>query len=436
MTDEIPREVTRLVPLRDALRSGELPLEAHVAEILARIEVVEPRLRALLPEPERRTRLQHEVAALQERFPDPSARPPLFGVLVAVKDIISVDALPTRAGSALPPASFAAPEATVVVRLRAAGALILGKSVTTEFAYTDPGATVNPYRPGHTPGGSSSGSAGAVAVGLAPLALGSQTVGSVIRPAAFCGVVGFKPSYGRIPTDGVLYFSPSVDHVGLFTQDAEGMLVAARELCDHWRDAPVSGLPVLGIPVGPYLDQARPDALGAFARSVESLRAQGYDVREVPALEDIDAIAKRHVRLMTVEFAREHEARYRAYGSLFRPMSAMLVDAARSLDATVAEEGRASIGRVRHELESRMDAAGIDAWICPAATGPAPPGLAATGSPAMNLPWTHAHVPCLTLPSGRSEGLPLGLQLIARRGADEALLAWAVAAEAALGLGV
>jgi Asp-tRNA(Asn)/Glu-tRNA(Gln) amidotransferase A subunit family amidase len=385
MADEIPREATRLVLLRDALRSGALSLEAHVDEILARVDALEPRLRALIPEPERHARLGREVAALQGRYPDPSARPPLFGVLVAVKDIISVDGLPTRAGSALPPASFAAPEATVVERLRAAGALILAKTVTTEFAYADPGATVNPYHPGHTPGGSSSGSAAAVAVGLAPLALGSQTVGSVIRPAAFCGVVGFKPSYGRIPTDGVLYFSRSVDHVGLFAQDAEGVALAAREICDDWRDVPGAGLPVLGIPVGPYLEQALPDALRAFYRSVERLRAQKYDVREVPALEDIDAIGARHVRLMTAEFAREHEARYRAHGSLFRPMSAMLIDAARGLDPAVLEEGRTSIDRLRRELESRMDAAGIDAWISPAATGPAPPGLAATGSPAMSL---------------------------------------------------
>ncbi|MEE9278250.1 MAG: amidase family protein, partial [Dehalococcoidia bacterium] len=200
-----------------ALRSGSLSLPELIEEVCARMGAVEPQVRAVLPERGRRERLLREAEALARRYPDPGGRPVLFGALVGVKDIFAVEGFEMRAGSALPPELFAGDEAESVRRLRAAGALVLGKTVNTEFAFSDPGATANPHNPAHTPGGSSSGSAAAVAAGIAALALGSQTVGSVIRPASFCGVVGVKPSYGRIPYDGVLYFSESMDHVGFFT---------------------------------------------------------------------------------------------------------------------------------------------------------------------------------------------------------------------------
>jgi len=154
---------------------------------------------------------------------------------VGIKDIFHVDGFVTRAGTRVPPERFAGPEAASVALLREAGALIAGKTVTTEFAYFEPGPTRNPHNPAHTPGGSSSGSAAAVAAGLCQLALGTQTIGSVIRPAAFCGVVGFKPSFGRIPTSGLVYFSRTIDHVGLFTQDLDGMELAASVLCRDWQ---------------------------------------------------------------------------------------------------------------------------------------------------------------------------------------------------------
>ncbi len=158
----------------------------------------EPEVRAFLPEEGRFDRLRREAAALEARWPDPERRPPLFGVLAGVKDIFHVDGFETGGGSRLPPEVLRGPEAASVTTLRAAGALILGKAVSTEFAYFAPGPTRNPWNPEHTPGGSSSGSAAAVGAGLAPLALGTQTIGSIIRPAAFCGAVGYKPSYERI----------------------------------------------------------------------------------------------------------------------------------------------------------------------------------------------------------------------------------------------
>src|SRR5579863_5430615 len=217
------------------LRSGQLDLLAYIDEICNWIDVAEPELHALLPEKDRRQRLMREAKVLQERFPKPSQRPPLYGIPVGVKDVFRVDGFPTRAGSQLPAELFAGAEASCVRTLRNAGTIMLGKTISTEFAWIEPGPTRNPHHPGHTPGGSSSGSAAAVAAGYCPLALGTQTIGSTIRPAAFCGIVGFKPSYGRIPTDGLILFSESVDTIGLFTQDVAGMVVAASLLCNNWR---------------------------------------------------------------------------------------------------------------------------------------------------------------------------------------------------------
>ncbi|MGD8230304.1 MAG: amidase, partial [Desulfobacteraceae bacterium] len=229
----------------------------YVDEMCDRVEKFDAQVEAILPEKDRRERLRTEANELQDRFTNPHNRPPLYGALVAVKDIIHVSGFVTKAGSKVPPELFAGPEATCVTWLREAGALILGKSVTTEFAYFEPGPTRNPHNLKHTPGGSSSGSAAAVAAGFCSLAIGSQTIGSTIRPAAFCGVVGFKPTLNRIPTRGLVYFSRFIDQLGLFTQDMGSMTLAAEVLCQAWRKVSAwEALPVLGVPEGPYLEQA------------------------------------------------------------------------------------------------------------------------------------------------------------------------------------
>jgi Asp-tRNA(Asn)/Glu-tRNA(Gln) amidotransferase A subunit family amidase len=371
-----------------------------------------------------------EADALETRFPDPGSRPPLYGVLVGVKDIFHVDGFLTRAGSLLPPTVLTGSEATSVSMLRGAGALMLGKTATTEFAYFEPGPTRNPHNLDHTPGGSSSGSAAAVAAGFCPLATGTQTVGSVIRPAAFCGIVGFKPSYGRIPIGGVILFSESVDHVGLFTQDVRGMALAASVVLGDWQQSVEGGkpgeLPVLAVPEGAYLGQALPEALRAFEAQGERLSDAGYEVRRVGALEDIAAIMERHNRMTAAEASQVHAEWFTRYGPLYRPRTAAVIREGQSVSASQLEEGRASRGMLRQKLQRLMAEAGIDAWICPAATGPAPESIRSTGDPAMNLPWTHAGMPAITVPAGVADnGLPLGLQCVARYGADELLLAWA-----------
>jgi len=416
-----------LAAIAKALRSGHMDLIGYVEEMCARVTEIDPRVEALLPEPERLERLRAEVGELQARFPNPEERPPLYGVLIAVKDIFHVSGFVTRAGAEVPPHLFAGSEAAVVSLLRDAGALILGKSVTTEFAYFEPGPTRNPQNPAHTPGGSSSGSAAAVAAGLCALALGTQTIGSVTRPAAFCGTVGFKPTLDRLPTKGLVYFSRTIDQVGLFTQDVAGMALAASVLCRDWRPDFVRGvLPALGIPVGPYLDPVEPEAMAAFEKQVRCLEERGFTVERVPVLADIEELNHLHRQMVFAEFAREHAEIYAQHAALYRPRTAEIIEIGRKVSEEELAAARANCARLRAELEAQMAEAGIDLWVCPAACGPAPAGIHATGDPNMSLPWTHTGMPVVNLPAGYSGNrLPLSLQFIAPFGADEALLSWA-----------
>ena len=414
----------RLAEMASRVRGGAASAREVAEDALDRLDAVQARVRAFVPEAGRRQRVLAAVDALSAHD---RATLPLYGLPFGVKDIFAVEGLPTRAGSALPAEEFAMPEAGSVRRLRAAGAVVLGKTVTTEFAYFDPGATTNPHDTLRTPGGSSSGSAAAVAAGIVPLALGSQTVGSVIRPAAFCGIAGYKPTYRRIPTDGVLYYSPSVDHVGCFAQDAEGLRLAASVLLDGWTEAsPLEHAPVIGVPVGAYLDQVEPEAFAAFAETLVRLTHAGVEVRRIPVLDDIEAINARHRWLATAEFGEQHADRFARYGSLFRAASAALHDQAQTITPAQRAEGSAGREALRVQLDALRASAGIDAWAMPAATGPAPLGLRSTGDPAMNLPWTHAGLPAVTVPAGNIDGMPLGLQLAGSFGGDEALLEVAI----------
>jgi Asp-tRNA(Asn)/Glu-tRNA(Gln) amidotransferase A subunit family amidase len=415
-----------LAKIAAALGNGQLDLLNYVNEICDRIEAVEPTIQAFLPEPHRRARLVAEAAALQSRFPDPGDRPPLYGVLVGVKDVFVVDGFPTQAGSQLPVELFVGQEATCVTVLRRAGALIAGKTISTEFAYFEPGPTRNPHDPNHTPGGSSSGSAAAVAAGFCPLAIGTQTIGSTIRPAAFCGIIGFKPTYGRIPTAGLILCSVSVDTVGFFTQDIAGTAFVASLLCQGWQNRKPERLPVLGVPDGPYLAQATPEALAAFERQLAQLQKAGYTVRRKAALTDIEAINRRHTRLVFAEMAQVHREWFARYEPLYRPRTAAAIREGQQVSETELATCRASREHLRTELETVMKQEGVDLWVSPAAPGPAPEGITATGNPIMNLPWTHAGMPAITLPSGHApNGLPLGLQFVAAAMEDEKLLSWA-----------
>ncbi len=386
----------------------------------------EPQVLAFLPEEGRFDRLRREARALLERYPDPAGRPSLFGVLLGVKDIFHVDGFPTRAGSRLPPETLAGPQAESVTRLKDAGALIVGKTVTTEFAYFAPGPTRNPHNPAHTPGGSSSGSAAAVAAGLCELALGTQTIGSIIRPAAFCGVFGYKPSFDRASKTGVIPLSASLDHVGLFAAHLEGLRRGARTLCPDWRDllAPLPR-PVLGIPEGPYLEHAEPEGLAHFRHTCEQLQAAGLTIKPIPAMPDFPKIVERHNLIVAAEAARVHAAWFREHENLYHPKTADLIRRGQAITEEQLHNALPGRQRLRDQLTTLMDEHGIHLWLSPSAPGPAPKGLDSTGNPVMNLPWTHAGLPSLNIPSGKSHNsLPLGLQLAARFHHDEQLFAW------------
>jgi Asp-tRNA(Asn)/Glu-tRNA(Gln) amidotransferase A subunit family amidase len=421
-----------LAPLADNLRSGKLALGIYLDNALARLEQFEGVVKSLLPEPDRRGRLLAEAKSLEARYPDPAKRPPMFGVLVGVKDIFAADGFETKAGSRLPPKLFEMAEGPVVSALKRAGALILGKTVTTEFAYFAPGPTTNPWDASRTPGGSSSGSAAAVAAGFCSLALGTQTIGSISRPAVYCGIAGWKPSYERTSREGVVPFSPSVDHVGLFAPDTAGIALAASLITTAWDPAVYSSTaghyarrrPILAIPDGPFLAQTESAALEAFETAVSRLSASGFSIIRIRAFEDIVEINERHRRIAAAEKARVHKAWFKEYGSLYAQVTSEFIAKGQAVDDNQLELDKAGRFSLRTILERMLEEAGADYWISPAAPGPASVGLDSTGSPVMNLPWTHAGMPTLALPSYvYVQGMPVGLQLAGNFGSDEALLA-------------
>ncbi len=418
---------TQLAPLAAALRSGQVSLSAYLEQLEAHFTPKNERIQAFLPEEGRFKRLQRKAAELQARYPKPESRPVLYGIPVGVKDIFRVDGFPTQAGSKLPAETLAGPQAECVTQLKQAGALILGKAVTTEFAYFAPGPTRNPHNVAHTPGGSSSGSAAGVAAGLCPLALGTQTIGSMVRPASFCGTVGFKPTSERISAKNVIPLSPTLDHIGFFTQDVAGAVLAAGILCANWQaESTELERPMLGVPVGPYLQRASPEGLEHFEATQKKLEQSGFNVVQVEAMSNFDQIYEWHNGLVASEVAEVHHDWFAKYGNRYHPKTAALIEKGQQISSEQAREYRAGREELRKYLETLMAERGVSLWMAPSAVGPAPAGLDSTGDPVMNLPWTYAGLPAINLPSGSAKnGLPFGLQLVGGWQQDEKVLAWA-----------
>ncbi|MEX2143190.1 MAG: amidase [Anaerolineales bacterium] len=395
----------------------------------------EPRIHAFLPEDGRFKRLRREAAGLERMFRNQTKRPALFGLLLGVKDIFHVDGFPTQAGSRLPARLLRGPQAASVTALKKAGMLLAGKTATTEFAYFAPGLTRNPQNTEHTPGGSSSGSAAAVAAGLVDLALGTQTIGSIVRPASYCGVVGFKPSYSRISTEGLIPLAKSLDHVGLFAQDVALIASAAAVLCSHWKagDAPARK-PQLAAPTGAYLERAGAEMRSHFEDRVEGFETAGYHVMRLDPFTDLENIVARHHLILASEAAQAHSSWYESHRFLYHPHTAALIEKGFVISEQELKAALEGALNFRNTLSTLMEINGIDAWISPAAIGPAPKGLSSTGDPIMNLPWTQAGFPSLGLPSGfNAQGLPLGIQVSAGFDRDEDLLVWGLQVEQALG---
>jgi len=393
-------------------------------------EDIEARVRAFTPESGRFSRL---AKAMNRADGTSHNLGPLFGVPLGVKDIFRVDGLETRAGSTLPPEIFDGAESAAVTILRRADALVIGKTVSTEFAYFAPGPTRNPFNLDHTPGGSSSGSAAAVAAGLSAVALGTQTIGSISRPASFCGVVGFKPSYNRISTDGVIPLSPSLDHVGTFAGSVRDTRALAALLCSDWREYDSDRRPILGVPQGPYLDRASVAAREHFTQVCSLLGQAGYEVRSVELFSDLEALVETHYRIVAAEAARVHASWFARFADRYHQKTRQLIEQGAGVSDSDLAELLGSLPRLRSRVTEAMARHQIDLWISPAAPGGAPEGLQSTGDPIMNLPWTHAGLPTLSVPAGSSSaGLPIGLQIAGGWWQDEKLLHWGIALEGTL----
>lgn len=406
------------------LRAGVLSLPDFLAQIESKFTEREPDVLACISEEDRFHRLHEDAETLALSYPDPNRRPALFGALVGVKDIFHVEGFTTHAGSRLPSEILQGKEAESVTRLKNAGALILGKTVTTEFAYFTPGPTRNPHHLEHTPGGSSSGSAAAVAAGFCHIALGTQTIGSVIRPAAFCGVVGFKPTYESISREGVIPLSPTFDHIGFFTTDIATAKQAANVLIRDWKlDSPTQK-PILGIPEGPYLACASDYALACFNDLCLSLTDAGYELRRIRVMDDFQEIRNRHDAIMSYDASQVHKNWFAKYETLYSAKFSDLIKRGRSVSNL--QSLLSARDALRTSITQAMEENQIDIWVCPPAVGPAPKGLNSTGDPVMCLPWTQIGFPAVNIPTTKNEaGLPMGLQLVGKWDADESLLAWA-----------
>ncbi len=363
---------------------------------------------------------------------------PLRGMPFGVKDVLDVAGMPTRCGSPASPDDPAPADADCVARLRAAGAVPIGKTVTAEFAHVTPGPTSNPANPGHTPGGSSSGSAAAVAAGMVPFALGTQTGGSMIRPAAFCGVVGFKPTYGLLSRRGMRVMCPSLDVIGWHadTVDTAGRVGAvllpggdakAGASADIGRHAALR-IGFLPEPPGYRLE---PAAANVLEQARRALLDRGHAVPAVAPPPSSARLLDAHGVLVAYEMARRLAPIATACGALLSP--ALRDTIGRGLSLSDADHAQA-----RRLQESARDSwehgfGDIDLVLTSSALGAAPAGLSHTGNSGFNKAWSVLGWPCLHLPvTVDAAGLPLGLLLVARPGADRQLLAWARGLHAAI----
>jgi Asp-tRNA(Asn)/Glu-tRNA(Gln) amidotransferase A subunit family amidase len=342
---------------------------------------------------------------------------PLAGVPFGAKDIIETRGLATEYGSPIYKGRTGTHDAAIVQLLRSRGAILFGKTHTTAFAYRTPPPTRNPHNLEHTPGGSSSGSAAAVAAGMIPFAIGTQTQGSVLRPASYCGVTGFKPSFGVLPRDGVLPVASTLDTLGLFTQSAREM-VALWEAMGYRVDE--TGECEIGFvdPLPPVDAPMR----AAFDRAVAQLRDAGLLMQPLDLADMLASLMEANTTVMFYEAARVHEQRYREHGNRLEHL-AILVRDGLSMPHSQYEQALAHIRHCQMTLPEMFRATPI--ILAPAATGPAPHGLAWTGDARMNAPWTALGTPAISIPLP-VDGLPLGLQIVADVGQDARVLRTAV----------
>jgi Asp-tRNA(Asn)/Glu-tRNA(Gln) amidotransferase A subunit family amidase len=424
------------LPLLEAaagIREGRITSVELVRDCLQRIAEVDGQVQAW-------AFLDREHAIRQAKAADEHRRHgrslgPLHGVPIGIKDIFDTGDMPTELGSPLWAGRTPRRDAAAVARLRSAGAVIMGKTVTTEYAYFNPGKTRNPHDPERTPGGSSSGSAAAVAAHMVPGAIGSQTNGSVIRPAAYCGVVGFKPTHGLIPRSGALQLSRTLDHVGVFTRNIGDAALLAETLAGFDEEDPDTrsiARPCLvetaasDPPLPPRFAFVRSAAwqhadattAAAFAELMEAL---GEAAREVELGQGFERAIEWHGIVMAVEMAHNLHRDFEQGADKLSPVLRQLIERGRSYPAVEYMRAVAAIDRLNEALDPVFDE--FDAILTPATPGEAPHGLDSTGNPAFCTTWTYLGTPAVSLPLMQSENnMPVGVQLVARRGNDARLL--------------
>ena len=393
------------------LEYGEKTPEDLLSLCLRRIAEREPEVLAWV-----------EIAAQPGLNDGPLNDGPLNGIPFGVKDIYETRGLATEYGSPLYRGRKGDSDAQLIGDLRSTGAVLLGKTQTTAFASFDPAPTRNPRLPGHTPGGSSAGSAAAVAAGMVPFAVGSQTLGSVLRPASFCGVCGFKPSFGLISMEGALPFAGSLDTAGLFTQTAADMKELWYRGFGGRFDAHLHHAACL------RLDSEAP-MQRALTAAVDRLRRAGVKIDEIDPPEGWEQLQHAAFTINRYEGARTHRARYEEFGERIGVKLAGLVRAGLLLPPEEYDAARAHVERMRAEVSSLFW--DYPAILTPAAAGPAPYGLAGTGDPSPNAPWTALGIPAIAVPLP-VDGAPLGVQVTGAWGRDDALVAVAAELESLL----
>jgi Asp-tRNA(Asn)/Glu-tRNA(Gln) amidotransferase A subunit family amidase len=426
------------------IRSKKLSPPDLLESVLARIDQLDSRVRAWVLVDREGARRQARQAA--DELAAGRDRGPLHGIPLGIKDIFDVRDLPTGAGYKPWQNSIARQDATVVGRLRQAGAVFVGKTVTTQFASFDPPPTRNPWLPDRTPGGSSSGSAAALACGMCLGALASQTGGSITRPAAYCGVAGCKPTYNRVSCAGVVALAPSMDHPGVMAGCARDLAIMLQAIAGPdpldpptvdwpWPETYQAATGALAKPDrlirlgGFFQEKAEPETNEMMSTVIKKLTEAGVPVDERPLPAAFAEISARHRTLMAVETALYHEARLQQDASEFGPCIRSLMEEGRTY--TAADMTR--VHQHRPALITEMEfMAGGDILLTPAARGPAPTAET-TGDPMFNSPWSYLCFPTVCIPVAWSrEGLPLSIQLAARRGAEAQLLEAAAWCEQAI----
>jgi aspartyl-tRNA(Asn)/glutamyl-tRNA(Gln) amidotransferase subunit A len=418
----------------EAIRQRKTTPVDLVEQCLANIDRWEEKVRAWVFVD--RDGARAEARRLSDELSRGQYRGPLHGIPLGIKDIFDVVDWPTAAGFRPWANSIAREDADVVRSLRQAGAIFLGKTVTTQFASFDPPVTRNPWNLQHTPGGSSSGSAAAVATGMCLGALGSQTGGSITRPASYCGVAGLKPSHGSIYVNGVVPLAPSMDHVGVMARTVRDLSILYRPLApskgQHVEAA--IGRPPMGVLKGLFEDMAVPALRDAMAATYNHLLRKEADLFDVPLPGSFSEVLPRHRIVMAVEAAAYHQRRLELHPQDYLPKIRGLIEEGLACPAVEYQRCREHREQLQEDLRQCIACRNLDILLTPATTTPAP-DTSSTGDPAFNSPWSYLGWPTVSFPTGQFvDGLPVALQLVGYPRHEMRLLAFATWCEHALGI--